>query len=189
MKTISTIVAVAAIAAAACAFGPSALAQDDVTPKFALAPNALMKGQWFEVQIEEGTCPGGSTSVTSPGFAAPVGAGGVHGMAGTTPGTYTATLTCAGTSKTGTVEYQVVNRNVRPQFTIEPSSLRAGQPFEVRIAEGDCPDGGTVDSLGFRSQVRVESPNGIAEGRPGKYTAILTCTGGTRGAAEFEIIS
>ncbi|MEU3647879.1 hypothetical protein AB0E59_31140 [Lentzea sp. NPDC034063] len=188
MKTINTIVAVAALAAAACAFGPSAQAQEDVTPKFQLAPNVLMKGQWFEVQIEEGTCPGGSASITSAGFASPVGAGSIHGMAGTTPGTYTATLTCNGTSKTGTTEYQVIDRNIRPQFKIEPSTLEPGQKFEARIEKGDCPDGGTIDSPGFRTEVPVSSPYGVAGDKPGKYTAILTCVGGTRGAAEFEIV-
>ena len=188
MKTMNTIVAVAALAAAACAFGPSAQAQEDVTPKFQLAPNVLMKGQWFEVQIEEGTCPGGSASITSAGFAAPVAAGSVHGMTGTTPGTYTATLTCNGTSKTGTTPYEVIDRNVRPQLRIEPSTLQPGQKFEARIEKGDCPDGGTVDSPGFRAEVPVSSPYGVAADKPGKYTAILTCVGGTRGAAEFEIV-
>lgn len=189
MKYINSIVAVAATAAAVVVSGSNATAGEDVTPQFTLSPKVLMKAQWFEVQIEEGTCPGGSESVSSPGFSAPVAAGDLHGMAGTTPGTFTATLKCRGTSKTGTFEYEVLDRNLQPRFVIAPSTLRPGQHFEVQIEKGDCPEGGSVDSDGFRARVPAGDLHGIAGDRPGKYTATLWCQNGTRGAAEFEVVA
>jgi hypothetical protein len=189
MKSINSVVAVVAMAAAVVSSGQNATAQEEVTPQFKLAPNVLAKQQWFEVQIQEGTCPGGAVGVTSPGFLAPVKAGDIHGQAGATPGTYTATLKCKGTSKTGTAEYEVLDRNVRPRFVITPSTLTPGQWFEVQIEKGDCPGGGTVHSDGFRKDLPAGDLHGMAADRPGKYIATLTCSGGYRGATEFEIVA
>ncbi|MEV6243520.1 hypothetical protein [Lentzea sp. NPDC051838] len=177
MRGIRTIVAVAAMAAAAVAFGPSATAQqNDVVPVFKIAPNVLAKGQNFQAQVQEGTCPGGLESVTSAGFLEPVGPGDlvVTGTAGEKPGKFTATAKCKGSTKTGTAEFEVLNRNINPKFEIVPSALRPGQKFEVRIEEGDCPEGATLYSDGFYPKT-MHGLHGTAGFTPGKYQVRLSC--------------
>lgn len=189
MRGISSIVAIAAMAACAVAFGPSATAQEDVTPKFKIEPNVLQLQQEFQLQIEEDTCPGGLESATSPGFAAPVGAGSVTGKAGEQPGRFTATLKCKGSAKTGTAEFEIIDRRATPRFKLEPSKLKPGQAFEIQFEKGDCGEGGTVVSTGFKAKVAPGSLHGFAADTPGKYIAEAYCTGHAyKGTAEFQII-
>ncbi|MFD5824870.1 hypothetical protein [Lentzea sp. NPDC060358] len=189
MKANTALAALAAVAAVVVT-GPGATAQEEVTPVFEIAPNVLQMEQHFEVQPVGGTCPGGSESTTSPGFAAPVPAGGLHGIAASTPGKFTATLKCKGSSKTGTAEFEVVDRRATPRFTIVPSTLQQGQPFEVRIEKGDCPNGGEIRSAGFREWLRPGQLHGIAGYGLGTQYAELYCEDHAyRGTAEFEVVA
>jgi len=190
MRGISSIVAIAAMAACAVAFGPSATAQEDVTPKFKIAPDVLQLQQEFQVQIEEGTCPGGLESATSPGFAAAVGAGSLTGTAGEQPGKFAATLKCKGSAKTGTAEFEIIDKRAYPRFKIVPSTLKPNQAFEIQFEKGDCADGGTVVSTGFRENIPEGSLHGFAGENPGKYAATAYCKGHAyKSSTEFEIVA
>ncbi|WP_156213834.1 hypothetical protein [Lentzea aerocolonigenes] len=191
MRGINTVVAVVAMAAATVAFGQSATAQtEDVAPVFKMAPDVLTKGQDFQVQVQEGTCPGGLESVTSPGFAAPLKPGDLTGRAGKQAGDFTATAKCKGSTKTGTAGFQVLNRNFFPLFKIVPDQLKPGQAFEVQIDQNDCPDGGMIYSDGFREKKLLNTVHGVAGDKPGNYFATLYCsTAGTiYNSASFEIV-
>lgn len=194
MRGINTVIAVVAMAAATVAFGQSAIAQtapaDEVAPVFKMVPDVLTKGQDFQVQVQEGTCPGGLESVTSPGFTAPLKPGETTGRAGKQPGGFTATAKCKGSTKTGAVDFQVLNRNWFPQFKIVPDQLKPGQHFEVQIDQNDCPDGGMIYSDGFREKKLLGTVHGIAGDKPGNYFATLYCsTPGTMyNSASYEIV-
>jgi hypothetical protein len=189
MRGITSAVAFAAVAAAVVT-GPNAFAQEEVTPRFGLAPNVLQMGQHFEVQPEKGTCPGGTEHTTSPGFVKPLPAGDLHGIVIDVPGRYTATLKCKGSSKTGTAEFEVTDRRATPRFRIVPDALAPGQHFEVQIEKGDCEKGGRVVSAGFRAPLPAGDLHGIAVYQPGTYYAQLFCADHAyAGSAKFEVLA
>ncbi|WP_053737487.1 hypothetical protein [Nocardia sp. NRRL S-836] len=180
MKRTTSVVAVSALAALVLT-GQSASAQEDVTPAFRISPDILVVDQHFEVRIEQGTCPGGTEHVTSPGFAAPLPAGELHGTAVSVPGKYTATLKCKGSSKTGTAQFGVFE--LGDTFFFLPDEVEAGGDISViKTKQSFC--GEVATSPGFTApiELKYETPNtrsgnGKVVDRAGTYEAEMICGG------------
>ncbi|MEU7482137.1 hypothetical protein AB0A63_39640 [Lentzea sp. NPDC042327] len=176
---------VAALAAVGVVFAltPIAAAQEDVTPKFSLGGEVFPHASEFTATIEEGTCPGGPTSLTSPGFAT-FDLATLRGRFADVQGPFAAYLECKGTSAQGVVRYRLD----KPQPPVPPFDGRfldkevyaPGETIKVQVTGYSfCP---TAESNGFVAPISLpNNPGGSAHGEgkatgtPGTYEATVHC--------------
>jgi hypothetical protein len=166
----------------AFALTPTAGAQEDVTPIFNFGESVLRPAGLFKVTIQEGTCPGGPVSITSPGFAA-VDLPSLTGTFVGQEGVYTATLKCKGTAKVG--EQQFVLTAPAPPVSgsfLDKDEYAPGERIKIFLRDTHrC--GYTATSNGFTApaELTLVRPGYSLEGAttavatPGTYQASIPC--------------
>jgi len=169
----------------AFALTPMAGAQEAVTPKFSFAGTNFSPGGAFTATIEEGTCPGGPGSLTSPGFAS-VDLATLSGKVVTAPGAYTATLKCKDTTEAGTASFTVeAPKAPRTDPFLDKAEYVPGETIRIALENGrKC--GFEASSEGFTAPAPLtisggttERPRLVGEAKagnaPGNYQATIRC--------------
>ncbi|MEU0881220.1 hypothetical protein ABZ345_21640 [Lentzea sp. NPDC005914] len=166
----------------AFALTPMASAQEPVKPEFSFGGATVFgPGNGFTAKIEEGTCPGGPVSLTSPGFAS-VDLARLSGTVVTTTGQYTATLKCKDTTETGTLGFTVEwLKPPRNDPFLDKAEYAPGETIRINLEFGfKCL--GEATSAGFTAPAKLANAgNGrvisetTAIATPGTYEAAIFC--------------
>jgi hypothetical protein len=178
-------VAALAVLGAALAVAPSASAQEQVYPQFSLGnENAVYpKGSEFTVTIQEGTCPGGPVSLTSPGFVAPVDLTTLRGRFIDSGGPHSATLKCKDTTIAGSAPFFLSDPDANHVAFLDKDEYAPGET--IKIDGRGLPSGcrsfvATSEGFVATVQLRRDADNvprgeGKAIDTPGSYKAWILC--------------
>ncbi|WP_439661707.1 hypothetical protein ACSHWB_09435 [Lentzea sp. HUAS TT2] len=166
------------------ALTPAAGAQEDVTPKFSLTDRRV--GNRFYAMIEEGTCPGGPVSLTSPAIAT-FDLASKSGTFVNTAGSYTATLKCKDTTAEGTYSFELAERITQPSPFLDKTEYAPGEAIDILLENGlmACKGlAGAAESPGFTAPAKLHPPahghsrlagETTAIDTPGTYQASIQC--------------